>query len=490
MAAHLPTALSIVTRARIQLRYFSHRVLLLSSTSSSSTTMPSRIVAPQDPTRSLLLAFVAWKALLLLVALCSPGPGYDTSTTLSLSSHSEEARRLPAFLHHTVSKLTRWDAIYFVKSANRGYLFEQEWAFGWGFSKLIALVSSIIQKVGFDYYEGLEGLVGICIAHGSHLASVVVLYHLTLAMFPGNPARAATTAAFHIISPAGLFLSAPYAESSCALLSFLGFLMFRKSLGSQGKQSSAAKDLLVVSAGVCFGIANTFRSNAILNGLLLLEEAFRTLFLLRHGIRFPVVRRLAATGLGGLIVGFGFLLPQYIAFTDFCNYTSGPRRGWCERPLPSIYIFVQDEYWNCGPFRYWILPNMPLFLLATPMFLVMFKSGTWVVRYGYLPVSAPVIQMEKTPSRKLVSEESSISAPSTQVLRNLALSQLLLSTLTLVTAHVQIITRISSAYPVWVWYLASSRGAASSTLTKNSVIFMVVYGLVQGGLFASFLPPA
>ena len=75
------------------------------------------------------------------------------------------------------------------------------------------------------------------------------------------------------------------------------------------------------------------------------------------------------------------------------------------------------------------------------------------------------------------------------ILRNLATSQLLLTFLTFTTAHVQIITRISSAYPVWLWYstVSSEKGnAVVGNLTK----FMVMYAVTQGGLFASFLPPA
>ncbi len=82
---------------------------------------------------------LVWKGLLLVVAICSPGAGYDTSTTLRESSHSF---RLPFTLQRIADKLTRWDAIYFVTTSSRGYLFEQEWAFGWGFTKLIALCTA------------------------------------------------------------------------------------------------------------------------------------------------------------------------------------------------------------------------------------------------------------------------------------------------------------------------------------------------------------
>jgi phosphatidylinositol glycan class V len=96
------------------------------------------------PARSLIRCFVAWKLLLLLIAAGSPGPGYDTSTSLILPppSSSNEDAPLPPALHYVFSKLTRWDAIYFVQAAHRGYRFEQEWAFGWGFSRLIAFVTA------------------------------------------------------------------------------------------------------------------------------------------------------------------------------------------------------------------------------------------------------------------------------------------------------------------------------------------------------------
>jgi phosphatidylinositol glycan class V len=77
-----------------------------------------------------------------------------------------------------------------------------------------------------------------------------------------------------------------------------------------------------------------------------------------------------------------------------------------------------------------------------------------------------------------------------QVLHNLAIAQLMLALLTLTTAHVQIITRISSAYPVWLWYAAAHSRRGNTLLAGCIVKFMVIYAVVQGGLFASFLPPA
>ena len=113
------------------------------------------------PILTLTLVFVLWKSLLLLIALTSPGHGYDTSAYLSFAGNgfgnvengigttvrsSVEAPTLAQKLLHRglnriLTTLYRWDAIYFVEIAERGYKFEQEWAFGWGYTRLLLWVS-------------------------------------------------------------------------------------------------------------------------------------------------------------------------------------------------------------------------------------------------------------------------------------------------------------------------------------------------------------
>lgn len=55
--------------------------------------------------------------------------------------------------------------------------------------------------------------------------------------------------------------------------------------------------------------------------------------------------------------------------------------------------------------------------------------------------------------------------------------------------HVQIITRISSGYPVWYWWVAD-RVVRRDVWGKRVVVFTVMYAGIQGALFTSFLPPA
>jgi phosphatidylinositol glycan class V len=86
---------------------------------------------PPRPLALLTVLFVAWKGGLLLAALLSPGRGYDSSASAPAPLADGRIRRL-----------VRWDAVYFAAIARRGYRFEQEWAFGWGFTRVLAGVAA------------------------------------------------------------------------------------------------------------------------------------------------------------------------------------------------------------------------------------------------------------------------------------------------------------------------------------------------------------
>ena len=134
---------------------------------------------------------------------------------------------------------------------------------------------------------------------------------------------------------------------------------------------------------------------------------------------------------------------------------------------------ITDGLRNTGFLRYWTVSNLPLFLLATPMLTVLIRSGVEYLTNRRLPMADKPVE-----SARLVS-----------LVQSAAAAQALLALLALTSYHVQIITRISSGYPMWYWWLAGSL-VRGEKLGRWLVMFMVIYGSVQGVLFASFLPPA
>lgn len=318
------------------------------------------------PIKTLLLLFILWKSLLFVLVICSPGPGYDTSTALFFHQKSNNGDQSTwwKLLSH---KFVRWDAIYFTQIAHRGYLLEQEWAFGYGYTHLLGLLSLGIEDSwlenatmqtndpGSSHFDNLAGpifeaLVGIILSHICHLLSVLVLYRLTSFVFSKRRAESESfplvAATLHIACPAGAFLSAPYAEGLFSFVNLSGFYLYVGNLRDHQNHRLIKRDAKVVAAGLAFGLASTIRSNGILSGLLYAYDAVVELWSISiNGTSASSLRRIIGIGIGGCLIAFGASVPQYLAYTVYCPASSIDRRSWCQNWVPSIYGWVQSHYW-------------------------------------------------------------------------------------------------------------------------------------------------
>ncbi|CAK4032419.1 glycosyltransferase family 76 [Lecanosticta acicola] len=464
-----------------------------------------------NPTR--LLAFYGtWKCFLLIVAAASPGPGYDTSTQILFRQHADTATSsqssLTAILHHIEAKLTRWDAIYFTTSSQRGLLYEQEWAF----SPTYAIATSTIARI-FPFVSTSSitnhALAGILFSHIAHYLTAIALYRLAYQLLPSNDGEkrriAFIASCLHILSPGGLFLSAPYAESTFAALNFWGsyayFLHSRSHPRGIAEAIFAACGL--VAAGGCFGAASLIRSNGILSGLVLAWDAMACLPKIPAIIQqrlWPQLIQLLGVLTGGVVLACLYAIPQTSAYLEYC--TNGNTRPWCENVLPSIYTWVQEHYWGVGFLRYWTLSNLPLFLLAAPMLGVLLLTGYVALTRSELITSTHYALNHGGKTKPTAGETRAF----THAMARFALPQVVLAMLALTNFHVQIINRISSGYPVWYIVLAiAMHGAAAAApearkstpilnwLSRKSewiVRGAIMYAVIQGGLYASFMPPA
>jgi phosphatidylinositol glycan class V len=118
-----------------------------------------------------------------------------------------------------------------------------------------------------------------------------------------------------------------------------------------------------------------------------------------------------------------------------------------------------------------------MFLLASPMLAILLKSG-FDLSFNLTQGLGKAVPVPSETYRTFVV--------------TLAVIQTLIATLAITNFHVQIINRLSSGYPIWYWWIANSlsSGDKSRKVASGIVVFMVMYASIQGGLFASFLPPA
>lgn len=119
-----------------------------------------------------------------------------------------------------------------------------------------------------------------------------------------------------------------------------------------------------------------------------------------------------------------------------------------------------------------------------PMITILGLSGDWGVR------ESQVQKLSATRKEIHPPIDGIRNTDRLQIIRNLAISQLILMAYTVTSGHVQIITRISSSCPVYLWYTAALIGEGQGPTFEIVGRFMVIYAGIQSGLFASFLPPA
>jgi phosphatidylinositol glycan class V len=167
-----------------------------------------------------------------------------------------------------------------------------------------------------------------------------------------------------------------------------------------------------------------------------------------------------------------------------------------------------------GFLRYWTISNLPLFLIAAPLMWALVRSA--VLDFENKPASQAVdpVDPQSPPGVGSVKRQSSqpsegydLDSVKRSSLRRLALPQLVLSLVAFTSFHIQIINRIASGYPVWYLWLARdlshSQGPTRQAALQSQasihhptrathvfVRWMMMYAIVQGSLFANFLPPA
>lgn len=131
-----------------------------------------------------------------------------------------------------------------------------------------------------------------------------------------------------------------------------------------------------------------------------------------------LLKLMGSTFLSVFALGLPFVLFQYYAYTQFClpgsahpipkpllqlavdkgyRIADGNKPPWCSWELPLIYSYIQDNYWNVGFLRYYEFKQVPNFLLAAPVaILVIWATWTYVTTHPWLCLTLGMRRSKKS----------------------------------------------------------------------------------------------
>ncbi|XP_054576620.1 GPI mannosyltransferase 2 isoform X2 [Eptesicus fuscus] len=307
--------------------------------------------------------------------------------------------------------LSHWDAEHFLFIAEHGYLYEHNFAFFPGFPLALLVGTELLRPL--RALLSLRSCLLISVALLNSLFSILaaLALHDLGCLVLHCPRQAFYGALLFCLSPANVFLAAGYSEALFALLTFTA-------MGQLERGRSW-------TSGLLFALATGVRSNG-------LYYAY-TQFCLpgsAHSIPEPLLQ---------LAVDKGYRIAE------------GNEPPWCSWELPLIYSYIQDIYWNVGFLRYYELKQVPNFLLAAPVaILVTWGTWTYVTTHPWLCLTLGMRRNKSDETRE--KPDPGFLSPRVFVYLVHAAALLLFGSLCM---HVQVLTRfLGSSTPIVYWFPA------------------------------------
>ncbi|GAU45013.1 hypothetical protein TSUD_94480 [Trifolium subterraneum] len=315
--------------------------------------------------------------------LASP---YDTSAPLNppcltATAPNDTHRHSP--IASAIENGIVWDSVYFIRTAQCGYEYEQSYAFLPFLPLSISFLTPSILS-SFLPQRSLFALSAYIINNLAFVLAALYFYRLSIAILK-DPDIALRATVLFCFNPASIFYSSIYSESLYAVLSLGGLYYF-----VSGKNNLAV--LLLALSGCA-------RSNGVLNAGYIcfqtMHRGYHALFQNKNvpvRLWMPVILRME--GAGGLGLGCDILALQiavvgalrsicisapFVAFQAYGYYNMcvgrfpDETRPWCNARIPLLYNYIQSFL------RYFQLKQLPNFLLASPILSLAFYS---VVHYA------------------------------------------------------------------------------------------------------------
>ncbi|KAK2718902.1 GPI mannosyltransferase 2-like [Artemia franciscana] len=300
-------------------------------------------------------------------------------------SHDPDVFRAPCENNKTSQLLigiTRWDAEYFRSIGKHGYVYENQLAFFPLFPLALNLSANILYFFLFGYinFSTCIIFVGLIVNLSFHVITTIILHKLTDLTF--HDKKFTTRAViFYVFSPAKIFFISLYSESLFCFFTFSGLYYL--------------KNNKPFKATLLFSLSAATRSNGILNIGYILYYHLNKIYLIEkfHEIVGCILQILLEV----CLIVLPFIAYLWYGYYLFCEKASLPSdcileygimrnynvRGmfkpdWCSSYIPNFYGHIQRYHWNVGFLRYYEVKQVPNFLLAFPVILlVMIFAATF-----------------------------------------------------------------------------------------------------------------
>lgn len=406
-------------------------------------------------------------------------------------------------IYQTIQGFTKWDAQYFLEISIDGYPKEQHLVFlpllPLVLSSTIELLNRIlgyipenIQDQGIRTERYISSAV-ICTFLNNFIffpVAALALYTLTKSLRGNDHYFARKVVLWFCFNPASVFFSSCYSESLFSALVFPAICLIeyqnhmspslakRKSKTfirkNQTNSSGYTSFITYLPSSLLLSLACLTRSNGlVLISFIGYQFLLKNWTVFRYGLYLEgklirilrLIQDMVAFLFLSVVIVLGYILFQTYAYVKFCTLggTRDSMPEWCEQRIPHSYSSVQSKYWNVGFLRYYQLRQVPNFILALPMMLlVVFGS----LRY-----------LSRT-KRKFMNRREIIYH----------LHAVSLSVFCFLMINVQVTTRlISSSCPVIYWYCEDiTRNSPSKRRVLR--LYFLTYFIVGAILHTSYYP--
>lgn len=419
--------------------------------------------------KDIILFSVFTRLVFLLISVVSrlTLPGHNpVAFTSPLAFFSSDLTICDSIVFTMFSGLANWDAQHFYHIAQNGYIYEQSWAFFPMYPYTLSMLSNVLSIfIGEDTLNDYSKLMLVSFLFNSFCfcCSAVVLFRLSRTVLKNNLLALQSSLLF-CISPASVFFLASYSETIFSLFVFSGMLKY-----ASGKMFQSA---------LYFSLASACRSNGIMNvGFILhyFTYAFLTDFETEQLFSLNIVRKIfkfisKVSSFASLVIA-PYILFQLFGYYTFCSNKSyfpislkltnfGLDNGftlvgdpiiWCNDTFPFPYSYVQAHYWNVGFLKYYTVKQVPNFILALPIIIIItfysinFLTKNFKLFFHLKYIYNHNLKINTTP----VSNSCSLMARSTFVF---VVHSFVLMIFCILNINIQVTTRIMcSSSPLLYW---------------------------------------